>query len=230
MFGSFIGSHFEWSRAHVTKINPEFIRASCHQKLFLNFRWVSCNLNAWQKSLSSNLWLYLDFCYISVFRIGFSFIIWITDIPQQTGWITAYSHHDYTSTSYGDLPHVHQINNVVWRTSECLSVCLSVCLSACLCAHALLCCVCVYCTCSGFMRVIIMWCHHTVQVAYHGTPVKAYEVFITALKAQYLEKGLVLPELEDQNPAGIISFVCICAVAIKVVPCDDAHATISMWQ
>ena len=41
------------------------------------------------------------------------------------------------------------------------------------------------------------------QVAYHGSPFKAYEVFITALKAQYLEKGLVLPLLEDQNPAGM---------------------------
>jgi len=39
-------------------------------------------------------------------------------------------------------------------------------------------------------------------VAFHGSPFKAYEVFITALKAQYLEKGLALPQLEDQNPAG----------------------------
>lgn len=40
------------------------------------------------------------------------------------------------------------------------------------------------------------------QVAYHGVPERAYEVFVTALKAHYLEKGLVIPELEDQNPAG----------------------------
>lgn len=33
-------------------------------------------------------------------------------------------------------------------------------------------------------------------------PEKAYEVFVTALKAHYLERGLVIPELEDQNPAG----------------------------
>jgi len=44
--------------------------------------------------------------------------------------------------------------------------------------------------------------YSTLQVAYHGTPFEAYEVFIMALKAQYLEKGLVLPPLEDQNPAG----------------------------
>jgi len=40
-------------------------------------------------------------------------------------------------------------------------------------------------------------------VAYHGSPVKAYEVFIAALKAQLFEKGLVLPLLEDHNPAGM---------------------------
>ena len=44
-------------------------------------------------------------------------------------------------------------------------------------------------------------------MAYHGAPAKAYEVFITALKAHYLEKGLVLPELEEQNPAGMFEFV-----------------------
>ena len=40
------------------------------------------------------------------------------------------------------------------------------------------------------------------QVAYHGVPEKAYEVFVTALKTHCLKKGLVIPELEDQNPAG----------------------------
>ena len=40
-------------------------------------------------------------------------------------------------------------------------------------------------------------------MAYHGVPTKAYEVFTTALKARYLEKGFALPELEDQNPAGV---------------------------
>ena len=43
----------------------------------------------------------------------------------------------------------------------------------------------------------------TLQVAYHAVPTKAYEVFTTALKAWYLEKGFALPELEDQNPAGV---------------------------
>ena len=43
---------------------------------------------------------------------------------------------------------------------------------------------------------------YSLQVAYHGIPIKAYEVFTTALKARYLEKGFALPELEDQNPAG----------------------------
>ena len=43
----------------------------------------------------------------------------------------------------------------------------------------------------------------TLQVAYHSVPTKAYEVFTTALKVRYLEKGFALPELEDQNPAGV---------------------------
>ena len=45
-------------------------------------------------------------------------------------------------------------------------------------------------------------CVVIIQVAYHGTPLKAYEVYTTALKAQYLEKGLVLPLVEKHNPAG----------------------------
>ena len=43
------------------------------------------------------------------------------------------------------------------------------------------------------------------KVAYHGVPEKAYEVFVNALHTRYLEQGLVIPELEDHNPAGIIS-------------------------
>jgi len=50
---------------------------------------------------------------------------------------------------------------------------------------------------------VLLWCY-PIQVAYHGSPFKAYEVFITALKAQLFEKGLVLPQLEDQNPAGTV--------------------------
>ncbi len=41
------------------------------------------------------------------------------------------------------------------------------------------------------------------QVAYHGAPEKAYEVFVNSLTARYLEQGLVIPELEDHNPAGV---------------------------
>ena len=40
------------------------------------------------------------------------------------------------------------------------------------------------------------------QVAYHGAPEKAYEVFVNALKDHYLGQGLFIPELEDHNPAG----------------------------
>ena len=40
------------------------------------------------------------------------------------------------------------------------------------------------------------------QVAYHGAPEKSYEVFVSALRARYLEQGLLIPSLEDHNPAG----------------------------
>ena len=41
------------------------------------------------------------------------------------------------------------------------------------------------------------------QVAYHGVPEKAYEVFVTALRTRLLDQHhLVIPELEDHNPAG----------------------------
>ncbi len=40
------------------------------------------------------------------------------------------------------------------------------------------------------------------QVAYHGAPEKSYEVFVSALRARYLEQGLIIPSLEDHNPAG----------------------------
>lgn len=41
------------------------------------------------------------------------------------------------------------------------------------------------------------------KVAYHGVPERAYEVFVNALKARYLEMGFIIPELEDHNPAGM---------------------------
>ena len=40
------------------------------------------------------------------------------------------------------------------------------------------------------------------QVAYHGIPEKAYEVFVNTLTTRFLDQGLVIPELEDHNPAG----------------------------
>ena len=43
----------------------------------------------------------------------------------------------------------------------------------------------------------------TNQVAYHGVPEKAYEVFVSALKTRLLDHHhCVIPELEDHNPAG----------------------------
>eukprot|EP00731_Ephydatia_muelleri_P033340 Em0028g15a len=42
------------------------------------------------------------------------------------------------------------------------------------------------------------------KIAYHGAPERAYEVFVQALKSRYKEKGFVIPQLEDHNPADII--------------------------
>ncbi len=50
-----------------------------------------------------------------------------------------------------------------------------------------------------------MWPTLARQVAYHGVPDKAYEVFVSALKSRYLEQGINIPELEDHNPAGIVT-------------------------
>jgi len=50
-------------------------------------------------------------------------------------------------------------------------------------------------------------------VAYHGVPDKAYEVFVTALKSRYLEKGLIIPELEDHNPAGKAEILSYCVAS-----------------
>ena len=44
--------------------------------------------------------------------------------------------------------------------------------------------------------------HRLIQVAYHGVPEKAYEVFVNALYSCYLKQSLVIPDLEDHNPAG----------------------------
>ena len=40
------------------------------------------------------------------------------------------------------------------------------------------------------------------QVAYHGVPEKAYEVFVNALQSTFLSQGVDIPPLEDHNPAG----------------------------
>ena len=51
--------------------------------------------------------------------------------------------------------------------------------------------------------------HHTLhlslphcQVAYHGAPQNAYAVFVEALRSKLITKMMLIPELEDKNPAG----------------------------
>ena len=43
----------------------------------------------------------------------------------------------------------------------------------------------------------------SIQVAYHGVPEKAYEVFVNALQSTCLSQGVDIPPLEDHNPAGM---------------------------
>ena len=40
------------------------------------------------------------------------------------------------------------------------------------------------------------------QVAYHGAPQNAYAVFVEALRSKLITKMMLIPELEDKNPAG----------------------------
>ena len=40
------------------------------------------------------------------------------------------------------------------------------------------------------------------QVAYHGVPEKAYEVFVDALQSAFLNHGVKIAPMEDHNPAG----------------------------
>ena len=40
------------------------------------------------------------------------------------------------------------------------------------------------------------------KVAYHGVPQKAYSFFVEALMNKYLNRGLLMPQLEEHNPAG----------------------------
>uniref|UniRef100_A0A1X7T779 Uncharacterized protein n=1 Tax=Amphimedon queenslandica TaxID=400682 RepID=A0A1X7T779_AMPQE len=39
------------------------------------------------------------------------------------------------------------------------------------------------------------------KVAYHGVPQKAYSFFVEALMNKYLNRGLLMPQLEEHNPA-----------------------------
>ena len=40
------------------------------------------------------------------------------------------------------------------------------------------------------------------NVAYHGVPQKAYSFFVEALMNEFLKRDLILPQLEEHNPAG----------------------------
>ena len=40
------------------------------------------------------------------------------------------------------------------------------------------------------------------KVAYHGVPKNAYAFFVEALMSSFLRKNLILPQIEEQNPAG----------------------------
>ena len=40
------------------------------------------------------------------------------------------------------------------------------------------------------------------KIAYHGVPRKAYGVFVEALMSKFLGQGLLIPKIEEHNPAG----------------------------
>ena len=40
------------------------------------------------------------------------------------------------------------------------------------------------------------------KAAYHGVPKNAYAFFVEALMSSFLRKNLILPQIEEQNPAG----------------------------
>ena len=42
------------------------------------------------------------------------------------------------------------------------------------------------------------------KIAYHGVPQKAYGFFVEALMSSFLRKNLVLPKIEEHNPAGYL--------------------------
>ncbi len=64
-------------------------------------------------------------------------------------------------------------------------------------------------------------CWHVIctQVAYHGAPEKAYEVFVSALRDRYLGNGLIIPSLGDHNPAGVFVCACECRMCVQSMVC-----------
>ena len=55
------------------------------------------------------------------------------------------------------------------------------------------------------------------NVAYHGVPQKAYSFFVEALMSEFLKRGLILPQLEEHNPAGnnLILIIVLIFISIK---------------
>ena len=83
---------------------------------------------------------------------------------------------------------------------------------------------------SSMTNTYITHCIAIPQVAYHGVPEKAYEVFVNALQSTFLSQGVDIPPLEDHNPAGIYvySTVYYNNVSVKhtilTCRCDHGHA------
>ena len=69
-----------------------------------------------------------------------------------------------------------------------------------------------------------------VQVSYHGVPDRAYEVFVNALTSRYLEQGLIIPSLEDHNPAGQSVSLSVCpSVCLSVCPPASGCLSACLW-
>ena len=55
---------------------------------------------------------------------------------------------------------------------------------------------------------------HKLILLSDGVPQKAYSFFVEALMNEFLKQGLILPQLEEHNPAGnnitcLIIYVCL---------------------
>ena len=61
---------------------------------------------------------------------------------------------------------------------------------------------------SSMTNTYITHCIAIPQVAYHGVPEKAYEVFVNSLSSTFLSQGVDIPPLEDHNPAGMYTPLC----------------------